>query len=179
MEIRLKIENSPSKEEEKKILDKLWDTYRTAAPDSYLVNLFSQEFINWCHVQINNDFTCDAYEFIKGSQELMDMKPDLDDAQERVVDLDRSLRALESDYEDLKKERETLVERVNEQKEEREGLHSMLLKEAKEKNQIISGLEEERNTLQDENFGFQELNEQMEMKIMGLKADLYDLMKKN
>jgi len=168
MEIRLKIENGPSKEEEKTILFKLWDTYRVAAPDSYLVNLFSQEFIGWCKNQISNDFTCNAYEYIEAGTESINMKTDLEEAQARVVDLDQSLRSLEKDYEDLKKEKENLYNRIEE-----------LSDQGKEKNQIISDLEEERNSLQDENFKFQELNEQLELTVMGLKADLYDLMKKN
>lgn len=166
MEIRLKIENSPSKDHEKNILDKLWDTYRTAAPDSYLVNLFSWEFVNWAKIQISNDFTCNAYEYIKEGMESVGMQADLDDATAKVRGLDDSLRKIEADHDDLKKEHEIL-----------KGDHQITQNVLNEKRSCFESLSSDYNSLIDENCKLAEKKEKMELMVMQLKAEIYDLKK--
>ena len=159
MEIRLKIENGPSKEEEKTILFKLWDTYRVAAPDSYLVNLFSQEFIGWCKNQINNDFTCNAYEYIEAGTDSINMKTDLDEAMSRVVDLEQSALALEADYKDREKEATKFKNRYE------------------DANKIIHILRDSI-TVSDSNVGsLMDEKESLEIQVMKLKSEIYDLRK--
>lgn len=165
MEIRLKIENGPSKEEEKKVLDKLHEVYKSA-PDSYLANLFSEEFISWCQIQIGNDFTCDAYEYIIQGIESSHMKTDLDEARERVQDLDQSNQGLEQEVKTinraLDKERSRVIDLMELNKSNRNDILKI--------DEIYVELLRTTSDLAEE-------KENLGLLVMKLKAEIYDLKK--
>jgi len=92
MEIRLKINDNMSKQEEIDILHKLRDTY-TNHPDNYLATLFSHKFTSWAGLQIKNDFPVNPMEYItvysekEWKKEIKYLKEELEEAQQGIIDI--------------------------------------------------------------------------------------------
>ena len=59
-ELRIKIANDMSKEEEIGIVNKLRDAF-VEHPDNYLAHFFSGELVDWMIREIGNDFGCDLW----------------------------------------------------------------------------------------------------------------------
>lgn len=81
-EIRIKIENDMSKQDEIDIITKLRDTF-TTYPDNYLASLFTMNFTQWVKNQIKNDFPPDAYDLFCGF-ECDNIKRELDSTKKSV-----------------------------------------------------------------------------------------------
>lgn len=96
-EIRIKVDNDMSKQDEIEIMHKLRDTFGKY-PNNYLSNLFSMNFTQWIENQIRDDFSADAYEHFCG-WECDDAKRKLETANEIYDKLltDTNEQAIESE----------------------------------------------------------------------------------
>jgi len=119
MEIRLKINDNMSKQEEIDILHKLRDTY-TNHPDNYLATLFSHKFTSWAGLQIKNDFPVNPMEYItvysekEWEKEIKDLKEELEEAQQGIIEMNEVAHNSTKTVEYYKKELCKLEEIIDE-----------------------------------------------------------------
>jgi len=169
MEIRIRLSDNMSKIEESAILVKLSQAFQKN-PDNYLASLFTNDFVQWAHRRIKDDFLPDVMEYIcdaerKLSEETADLRKERDAAVSESVVCKRLLAQKEAELEASTKSA-TII--------------SAFLTDANKLKRRLSEqvyvLETEVNRLQKEN---QELSTQFSSEITSLKAQLFDLITEN
>ena len=159
-EIRLRIEDNPSKAEEVAILKKLADFFSCKVKDTYLGSLFTEGFVNWCATQIGNDFPCDLYSWAKETVNY------------QTTQLNEELATLRSDLKTLTFEAEQKDKKVAE-------LTAALDEADKHVESLIELRESTKTELSNTCDELREASEQLQIaegQVVELKAKLYDLL---
>lgn len=159
-ELRIRLDESPSKEEEIDALEKIWDFFhhKMGKGSTYLESLFTEDLVSWVSIKIKNDIGPDIYEWFNGA------------VQDRGLDTSRANR-LEDELKCLVESRDITVKDLHVQVDARTMTCDAFRNEIDVKDADIDRLMEEANVHIDHAAG-------LEMDIRNLKAKLYDLISK-
>lgn len=151
MEIRLKIEDNMSKEDEIKILKKLQNAFEHNL-NNYLASLFHGQLVAWCEKRIKDDFPIDIYEMWESTEKI------LTNREVQIKEMTRGSHFLQGKVEELEKK---LAEK-------REMVSSLRAESGDNQNTTIDLLNKVRD--------LEAQLEQKDTQLMTLKAKMFDLL---
>ena len=177
-----KIEDTMSKDEEIKVLERLYDVFQKH-PNNYLNTLFSFPFVDWAVQRIKDDFPVNAYEYITRYEELSDLSSEVvrqqrladereDELEKHIIKLIAQLNndvVMAQEVHD-EHNRLMLAERADSQRKI-DVVNQLFECANNETKEVLNYVDELKNTLND----VIQKEESLENEIINLKSKLYDL----
>jgi len=149
-ELRIKLNDSPSKAEEIEALEKIQKFFSNK--DTYLKGLFTDDLVSWVSIRIKDDIGPDLYGWLSG--EMADFSNafiERDEAREHLRNKDATIAELQS-------------------------ANEILAEKSQEQRNTIQLLNDECTMIRTEMYDMTEDNDKRRQEVVELKAKLYDLM---